>query len=123
MFYFAHAPSSFPTFTRFPLYVQFREFYCYSPSTPLPIAEDEISFFNAFLPLGCRWHEDEVGCRPLNAWADQTGIEFIGPNNSFRTRYTPLQPSGDVSDVSNMGAQDVIITGKVCGLLFDRAIE
>lgn len=64
MLYFAEAPSPFPTFSRFPLYVRFREFYCYSPSTPLPVAEDEISLFNAFLPLGCQWHEDEVGCRP-----------------------------------------------------------
>jgi len=63
MFCSAEAPSHFPTFGRFPLYVQFRELYCYSPSTPLPVAEDEISFFNAFFPLGCQWHEDEVGCR------------------------------------------------------------
>lgn len=64
MFCSAEAPSPFPSFGRFPLYVQLRELYCYSPSTPLPVAEDEISFFNAFLPLGCQWHEDEVGCRP-----------------------------------------------------------
>ncbi|KAG8215335.1 hypothetical protein J3R82DRAFT_8929 [Butyriboletus roseoflavus] len=99
MFYSAEAPSPFPTFGRFPLYVQFRELYCYSPSTPLPVAEDEISFFNAFLPLGSQWHEDE------------SGIEFVGPNNSFRTHYTPLWRSRDVSDVPNMRALDVIITG------------
>jgi hypothetical protein len=64
MFCSAEAPSPFPTFGRFPLYVQFRELYCYSPSTPLPVAEDEISFFNAFLPSGCHWREDEVGCQP-----------------------------------------------------------
>lgn len=64
MFRFSEAPSPFPSFGRFPLYVQFRELYCYSPSTPLPVAGDEISFFNAFLPLGCQWREDEVGSRP-----------------------------------------------------------
>ncbi|KAG9310952.1 hypothetical protein JVU11DRAFT_8826 [Chiua virens] len=94
------APSPFPTFCRFPLYVQFRELYCYPPSTPLPVAEDEISFFNAFLPLESQWQEDE------------SGIKFIGPNDSFSTRYTPLEQSGDANDVSAMGAQDVIITGK-----------
>ena len=62
MFYSPEAPSVFPSFGRFPLYVKFRELYCYSPSTPLPVAEDEISFFNAFLPLGCQWREVEVGC-------------------------------------------------------------
>ena len=91
MFYFAHAPSSFPTFTRFPLYVQFREFYCYSPSTPLPIAEDEISFFNAFLPLGCRWNEDEVGCRPfrLVQWVETRGPTRQGSNSL--AQITPLE--------------------------------
>ncbi|KAF8549840.1 hypothetical protein OG21DRAFT_1488240 [Imleria badia] len=95
----AEAPSPFPSFGRFPLYVKFRELYCYSPSTPLSVAEDEISFFNAFLPIGCQWREDE------------SGIEFIGSNNSFRTHYTPLRRSKDASDVSSMGALDVIITG------------
>lgn len=52
-------------------------------------------------------------------WAQQSGIEFVGPNNSFRTHYTPLRPSRDASDVSSMGALDVIITGIVCGLAFD----
>ncbi|KAF8440020.1 hypothetical protein L210DRAFT_368466 [Boletus edulis BED1] len=95
----AEAPSPFPSSGRFPLYVKFRELYCYSPSIPLPVAEDEISFFNGFLPLGCQWREDE------------SGIEFVGLNNSFKTHYIPLRRSRDASDVSNMGALDVIITG------------
>ncbi|KAH0834088.1 hypothetical protein J3R83DRAFT_11373 [Lanmaoa asiatica] len=99
MFFSADAPSPFPAFGRFPLYVKIRELYCYSPSTPLPVAEDEISFFNAFLPLGCQWHEDE------------SGIEFVGPNNSFITHYTPFRPSRDARDVSGTGALDIIITG------------
>lgn len=72
----SEAPSPFPSFGRFPLYVKFRELYCYSPSTPLPVAEDEISFFNAFLPLGCKWHEDEVGCRPsaLFRWLNDVDL-------------------------------------------------
>lgn len=55
------APSPFPTFGRFPLCVTFRELYCYSPSIPLPLGGNEGVFENAFLPIGCRWHETEVG--------------------------------------------------------------
>jgi hypothetical protein len=54
------APSPFPTFGRFPLYVTFRELYCYSPSIPIPLGSGEGAFENAFLPVGCRWHETEV---------------------------------------------------------------
>ncbi|KAF9238647.1 hypothetical protein BU15DRAFT_75096 [Melanogaster broomeanus] len=71
------APSPFPTFGRFPLYVRFREFYCYSPLPPIPVIDEENSFFNAFLPVGCQWHENE------------SGIEFIGKNASFKAYYTP----------------------------------
>lgn len=78
MFRSPEAPSSFPHFCRRPLYVKFRELYCYSPSTPLPVAEDEISFFNAFLPLGCQWHEDEVGCQHFCV---VQCVERCGPNS------------------------------------------
>jgi hypothetical protein len=47
-------------FGRFPLYVTFKELYCYSPCIPLPLDENEAGFENAFLPIGCRWHETEV---------------------------------------------------------------
>ncbi|KAH7882779.1 hypothetical protein F5I97DRAFT_1816236 [Phlebopus sp. FC_14] len=55
-----NAPSPFPTFCRFPLYVRFRELYCYCPSMPLPLPEDEGAFLNAYLPVGCHWHESEA---------------------------------------------------------------
>lgn len=60
-------------------------------------------------------------------WVTQTGIEFIGRNDSFRTRYARVRPTGDVSDASNMSIRDVIITGEVCEIssrpirLSDRA--
>jgi hypothetical protein len=47
-------------FGRFPLYVTFRELYCYSPYIPLPLDENEAGFENAFLPIGCQWHETKV---------------------------------------------------------------
>ncbi|KAF9221739.1 hypothetical protein BS17DRAFT_757110 [Gyrodon lividus] len=101
------APSPFPTFGRFPLYVRFRELYCYSPSLPLSVNAEEKSFLNAFLPIGCRWHESE------------SGIEFTGGNEnaSFKACYTPPRPShhfqdlGNANDASTIGAFDVIITG------------
>lgn len=86
MFCSAEAPSRFPTFGRFPLYVQFRELYCYSPSTPLPVAEDEISFFNAFLPLGCQWREDEVGCRPSVLFSGLNGVDLTVRDRICRSK-------------------------------------
>ncbi|KAG2130357.1 hypothetical protein DEU56DRAFT_467515 [Suillus clintonianus] len=103
------APSPFPTFGRFPLYVTFRELYCYSPSIPLPLEENEGAFENAFLPIGCRWHETEAG------------IEFTGENMSFKAYYSlPRQEHLDIGFVgrtacesrpSAHGVFDVIITG------------
>lgn len=79
----AEAPSPFPTFGRFPLYVSFRELYCYAPSTPLPVAGDEISFFNAFLPLGCQWQEDEVGCRPFALFSGLNDVDLTVRNRIY----------------------------------------
>ncbi|KAG1842392.1 hypothetical protein DFJ58DRAFT_56735 [Suillus subalutaceus] len=103
------APLPFPTFGRFPLYVTFRELYCYSPSIPLPLRGNEGAFENAFLPIGCRWHETEAG------------IEFTGENASFKSYYSPPRQEhveiGFVggttgnSKPSVHGAFDVIITG------------
>lgn len=82
----AKAPSPFPTYCRFPLYVQFRELYCYSPSTPLPIAEDGISFFNAFLPLGCQWREDEVGFRPCALFSGLIDVDLTVRDRIYRSK-------------------------------------
>ncbi|KAG2151013.1 uncharacterized protein EDB93DRAFT_1083671 [Suillus bovinus] len=102
------APSPFPTFGRFPLYVTFRELYCYSPSIPLPLGGND-AFENAFLPIGCRWHETEAR------------IEFNGENASFKAYYSPPRQehleigfvggTTGASKSSAHGAFDVIITG------------
>ncbi|KAG0706197.1 hypothetical protein DFH29DRAFT_187553 [Suillus ampliporus] len=103
------APSPFPTFGRFPLYVTFRELYCYSPSIPLPLEDNEGVFENAFLPIGCRWYETEAG------------VEFTGENTSFKAYYSPPRQghletglvghTAGESKPSAHGAFDVIITG------------
>ncbi|KAG2078452.1 hypothetical protein BDR04DRAFT_1041415 [Suillus decipiens] len=103
------APSPFPSFGRFPLYVTFRELYCYSPSIPLPLGGSEGAFENAFLPIGCRWHETEAG------------VEFTGENASFKAYYSPPRQehleigfvggTAGKSKPSAHGAFDVIITG------------
>lgn len=46
---------------RQPLYITFREHYCFSPAIPVPLHDDEDYFKNSFLPLGCRLTEVEVG--------------------------------------------------------------
>lgn len=101
------APSALPFFGRFPLYIHFREYYCYSPTTPVPVERDGNTFFNAFMPQGCRSYKVE------------NGIEFIGKNNSFRTTYVPLRrpqnspQCSDVQDPSHSGEiRDVIIVGE-----------
>ncbi|KAF8841882.1 hypothetical protein BDN67DRAFT_966604 [Paxillus ammoniavirescens] len=105
MLFSQESPSPFPTFSRFPLYVKFRELYCYSPSLPLPDNEEENSFLNGFLPIGCHWHESE------------SGVEFIGKNASFKAYYTPPRSShhfrdfGNTNNASSIGAFDVIVTG------------
>ncbi|KAH7927561.1 hypothetical protein BV22DRAFT_1031606 [Leucogyrophana mollusca] len=103
------APSPFPHFGRFPLYVTFRELYCYTPSLPASFAEDAGSFTEAFLPAGCQWREHEAG------------IEIYNHNTSFKAYYHPPReghvnqqlvdgvPGG--SNSSSYGVSDVIITG------------
>ncbi|EGO03025.1 hypothetical protein SERLA73DRAFT_70490 [Serpula lacrymans var. lacrymans S7.3] len=103
------APSPFPTFGRSPLYVTFRELYCYSPSSSI-LSVDNESFMNGFLPLGCRWMELE------------DGLEIYGQNSSFRSYYEPLRTTrpaecnasdgSGISQASQLDAVDIIITGK-----------
>ncbi|OAX40985.1 hypothetical protein K503DRAFT_558481 [Rhizopogon vinicolor AM-OR11-026] len=103
------APSPFPMFGRFPLYVTFKELYCYSPCIPLPVNENGAGFENAFLPIGCQWHETEAG------------VEFTGRNTSFKAYYSPPRKEhldGDFIEgahgelkPSALGPFDVIITG------------
>ena len=45
---------------RQPLYITFREHYCFSPSVAVPLYDDEDSFKNSFLPPGCQLTEVEV---------------------------------------------------------------
>ncbi|KAI6037967.1 hypothetical protein EDC04DRAFT_2068919 [Pisolithus marmoratus] len=100
------APSTFPFFGRFPLYVHFREYYCYSPMTPVPVEEGGNAFFDAFLPQGCQWYEIE------------DGIEIVGKKNTFRTKYVPFRGQqnslrcSDVQDLSSREIRDVIIVGE-----------
>lgn len=103
----AEAPSTLPSFGRFPLYVRFREYYCYSPTPPVPVEEGANALFNAFLPQGCRWYEIK------------DGIELVGKNNSFRTKYVPFRPQqnspqcSDAQDPSHgREIRDVIIVGE-----------
>lgn len=79
------APSPFPTFGRFPLYVTFRELYCYSPSIPLPLGSGEGAFENAFLPIGCRWHETEASL-VINSRAKADIFNRQGLNSLEKTR-------------------------------------
>ncbi|KAI6118173.1 hypothetical protein F5141DRAFT_1096689 [Pisolithus sp. B1] len=103
----AEAPSTFPSSGRFPLYVRFREYYCYSTTTPVPVEEGGNAFFNAFLPQGCHWYEVK------------DGLELVGKNNSFRTKYEPFRRQQDspqcrdAKDSSHGGEiRDVIIVGE-----------
>jgi hypothetical protein len=48
------------TAARLPSYVTFREHYCFSPSVPVPLRDDEDPFKNGFLPQGCRVVEVKV---------------------------------------------------------------
>ncbi|KAH7911287.1 hypothetical protein BJ138DRAFT_1113337 [Hygrophoropsis aurantiaca] len=92
------APSPFPHFGRFPLYVTFRELCCRSSSLPAPVADDEMSFTEAFLPTGCQWRETE------------TGIEIYNENTSFHADYHP--PRQDpLGGSSPHNVSDIIITG------------
>ena len=47
--------------TRQPFYITFREHYCFSPSVPVPLPDDENIFKHGFLPQGCRFIDIEVG--------------------------------------------------------------
>lgn len=83
------APSPFPTFGRFPLYVTFRELYCYSPCIPLPLDEHEGGFESAFLPIGCQWNEVEVrlaiSCREkVNFLLNRQGLSLLDETQRSR---------------------------------------
>ncbi|KAL4065503.1 hypothetical protein V8B97DRAFT_2025765 [Scleroderma yunnanense] len=101
------APSVFPASGRFPLYVRFHEYYCYTPSLPVPVMDDTDAFFNAFLPRGCRWYKTE------------DGIEIVGEDQSFKTYYTELQPNNEseqagtvTRDLDYSNVRDVIVVGE-----------
>lgn len=101
------APSTYPAFGRFPLYVRFQEYYCYAPASPVPVTDDKNAFFNAFLPEGSRWYETEEG------------IEIIGQSGSFKACYTqpPLKDDSEqagtvTEDLDYSGVRDVIVVGK-----------
>ena len=53
------------TASREPTYVTFREHYCYSPSVPVPLHDDEDTFKNGFLPPGCRIVDVKVTLSPV----------------------------------------------------------
>jgi hypothetical protein len=53
------------TAARQPFYVTFREHYCFSPSIPVPLPDEE-AFKHGFLPPGCRFVEVQVSLRTIN---------------------------------------------------------
>ncbi|KAI6112052.1 hypothetical protein EV401DRAFT_234578 [Pisolithus croceorrhizus] len=72
-----------------------------------PWRKGKSAFFNAFLPQGCHWYEVK------------DGLELVGKNNSFRTKYEPFRRQqdspqcGDAQDSSQGGEiRDVIIVGE-----------
>lgn len=97
------APLALSASCRFPTYVRFREYYCYSPWSAVPVMDDENAFSNAFLPRGCHWYRTE------------DGIKIVGANHSFDTFYTSdlRQPLSELyNDGAHGGICDIIIIGE-----------
>jgi len=116
---------------RQPFYITFREHYCFSPSVPVPLYDDEVAFDNGLLPQGCRFVQVEVHLELIFHFASPmlltTGLQFLlqgGVNitnetrsfNAFYETYRPepedLINGGHVSSRSR--PIDIIITGEVC---------
>lgn len=133
----AYDPSFPKQFTgaRQPLYITFREHYCFSPSMPVPLYNEEDSLKNGFLPLGCRITEVEVSsshfCSMFTLFDTgrrfllKGGVNITDETHSFDAFYETYraEPIADEDverydqfslDARFFGAVDIIITGEVC---------
>jgi hypothetical protein len=125
--------------TRQPFYITFREHYCFSPSVPVPLPDDDNTFKNGFLPSGCRFVNIEVSqfvCSLITQFVhndmyffSQGGVNITDETRSFSAFYetyrTEPVADGDLPDALSsasrfFGAIDIIITGEVCPFTMHR---
>ncbi|KAF8999855.1 hypothetical protein BDQ17DRAFT_1246090 [Cyathus striatus] len=101
------APTEFATFTaRNPLYLTFQEHYTCDIRSMVPLDDGKNGNMNAWLPLGCQWHETSVCAEHV-----QNGVEFTDENGSFKVSYNTFR-FGESSGLERKDIVDVIITGK-----------